>query len=132
MMTCVQLRGHAGLGLLGVLFLAAHVAISQNSFQVLPVAMLQVDLQHMRTTPYDFTLQCFNLSCWILWFSLFFQNCEWETIASLALLNTAQNSVITAGLLAGTLYCGKLVVDGSLGVSTGNKIPAMCQGSKKQ
>ena len=85
-----------------------------------------------RTTPYDFTLQCFYLSCWILWFSLFFQNCEWETIASLALLNTAQNSVITAGLLAGTLYCGKLVVDGSLGVSTGNKIPAMCQGSKKQ
>lgn len=66
MMTCVQLREHAGLGLLGVLFLAAHVAISQNSFQVLPVAMLQVDLQHMRTTPYDFTLQCFNLSCWIL------------------------------------------------------------------
>ena len=54
MMTCVQLRGHAGLGLLGVLFLAAHVA------------MLQVDLQHMRTTPYDFTLQCFYLSCWIL------------------------------------------------------------------
>lgn len=45
-----------------------------------------------------------------------YQNCEWETIASLALLNTAQNSVITAGLLAGTLYCGKLVVDGSLGV----------------
>ena len=34
MMTCVQLRGHTGLGLLGVLFLAAHVTISQNSFHV--------------------------------------------------------------------------------------------------
>ena len=49
---------------------------------------------------------------------IFFQKCEWDTIASLALLNTAQNSVITAGLLAGTLYCGKLVVEGQLGVST--------------
>lgn len=45
------------------------------------------------------------------------QDCEWETFASLALLNTAQNTVITAGLLAGTLYCGHLVVDGKLGVS---------------
>jgi len=45
-----------------------------------------------------------------------YQDCEWETIASLALLNTAQNTIITAGLLAGTLYCGKLVVDGVLGV----------------
>lgn len=45
-----------------------------------------------------------------------YQDCEWETFASLALLNTAQNTVITAGLLAGTLYCGHLVVDGQLGV----------------
>ena len=82
--------------------------------------------QYSRTVSRQYQLPCCNCSC-----SLFFQNCEWETIASLALLNTAQNSVITAGLLAGTLYCGKLVVDGSLGVSTGNKIPAMCQGSKK-
>lgn len=45
-----------------------------------------------------------------------YQNCEWETIASLAILNTVQNTIITGGLLAGTLYCGKLVVDGQLGV----------------
>ncbi|XP_022787340.1 ATP-binding cassette sub-family B member 6, mitochondrial-like [Stylophora pistillata] len=45
-----------------------------------------------------------------------YQKCEWDTFASLAILNTAQNSVITAGLLAGTLYCAKLVVDGQLGV----------------
>ncbi|KAJ7369787.1 ATP-binding cassette sub- B member 6, mitochondrial [Desmophyllum pertusum] len=45
-----------------------------------------------------------------------YQHCEWDTIASLALLNTAQNSIITAGLLTGTLYCGKLVVEGKLGV----------------
>lgn len=50
--------------------------------------------------------------------TFYFQTCEWETIASLALLNTAQNSVITAGLLAGTLYCGKLVGEGQLQVST--------------
>lgn len=45
-----------------------------------------------------------------------YQKCEWDTIASLALLNTAQNSVITGGLLGGTLYCAKLVTDGQLGV----------------
>ena len=54
----------------------------------------------------------------------FFQKCEWDTIASLALLNTAQNSIITAGLLTGTLYCGKLVGDGQLQVSTTLNTPS--------
>ena len=57
--------------------------------------------------------------------TFYFQACEWDTIASLALLNTAQNSVITAGLLVGTLYCGKLVGEGQLQVSTTLKFPAI-------
>lgn len=64
---------------------------------------------------------CCTSSCWCIPYqevNSFFQKCEWDTIASLALLNTAQNSVITVGLLAGTLYCGKLVGDGQLEVST--------------
>jgi len=45
-----------------------------------------------------------------------YQNCEWETNASLVVLCLAQNLIIHAGLLTGTLYCGSLVVKGKLGV----------------
>lgn len=45
-----------------------------------------------------------------------YQNCQWETNASLVVLCLAQNLIIHAGLLTGTLYCGALVVEGKLGV----------------
>ena len=39
-------------------------------------------------------------------------------MASLNLLNIAQNMIVTAGLLAGTIYCGHLVIEGTLKVKT--------------
>ena len=45
------------------------------------------------------------------------QNCQWKALASLNVLNTAQNIVITSGLIAGTLYCAHLVIVGRLKVS---------------
>ncbi|TPX63341.1 hypothetical protein SpCBS45565_g06690 [Spizellomyces sp. 'palustris'] len=43
-----------------------------------------------------------------------FQAADWKSSASLNVLNTAQNLVITLGLLAGLLVCGKRVADGQL------------------
>lgn len=41
-----------------------------------------------------------------------FQEAEWITTATLNLLNTMQNSVITIGILAGSLLCAHMVVTG--------------------
>eukprot|EP00795_Rhopilema_esculentum_P006771 gene6771-12337_t len=41
-----------------------------------------------------------------------YQNCQWKALASLNILNTSQNLVITSGLVAGTLYCAHLVMIG--------------------
>lgn len=43
-----------------------------------------------------------------------FLSSQWWTLMSLNLLNTAQNFVITGGLLGGMLYCGTLVSEGRL------------------
>jgi ATP-binding cassette subfamily B (MDR/TAP) protein 6 len=43
-----------------------------------------------------------------------YQKADWVTLASLSLLNSAQNLVITIGLLVGCLMCGKQVANGSL------------------
>ncbi|KAI9001654.1 P-loop containing nucleoside triphosphate hydrolase protein [Gaertneriomyces semiglobifer] len=45
-----------------------------------------------------------------------YQAADWKSSASLNILNTAQNLVITIGLLAGLLLCGKRVADGYLTV----------------
>ncbi|XP_031568501.1 ATP-binding cassette sub-family B member 6, mitochondrial-like [Actinia tenebrosa] len=45
-----------------------------------------------------------------------YQECEWKVLGSLAILNTAQNTIINVGLLVGAMYCGHLVVNGTLGV----------------
>ncbi|KXS19435.1 hypothetical protein M427DRAFT_67089 [Gonapodya prolifera JEL478] len=45
-----------------------------------------------------------------------YQAADWRSSASLTMLNTAQNAVITLGLLAGCLLCAKEVVDGALTV----------------
>jgi len=45
-----------------------------------------------------------------------FQQADWKSSASLNVLNTAQNAVITAGLLAGCLLAAKQVVDDQLTV----------------
>ena len=42
----------------------------------------------------------------------FLQDSQWKALASLNVLNTAQNFVITAGLVAGTIYCAHLVMLG--------------------
>ena len=41
---------------------------------------------------------------------IFVQKAEWKATASLNLLNTAQNVVITLGILAGSLLCAWAVV----------------------
>lgn len=41
-----------------------------------------------------------------------YQDSQWKALASLNVLNTAQNFVITAGLVAGTIYCAHLVMLG--------------------
>jgi len=41
---------------------------------------------------------------------------EWKSLASLALLNTGQSTVMNAGLLLGSLYCGYKVSEGNLTV----------------
>ncbi|KAI9352034.1 P-loop containing nucleoside triphosphate hydrolase protein [Obelidium mucronatum] len=43
-----------------------------------------------------------------------YQVANWKSNASLTLLNTAQNTIITLGLLAGSLVCVRRVVDGDL------------------
>ncbi|XP_070564941.1 ATP-binding cassette sub-family B member 6-like [Ptychodera flava] len=45
-----------------------------------------------------------------------YQSTEWVSLASLNILNTAQNIIITVGLLAGSLLCARDVVDGKLTV----------------
>ncbi|XJO78612.1 hypothetical protein BDV3_003023 [Batrachochytrium dendrobatidis] len=45
-----------------------------------------------------------------------YQNADWRSNASLNLLNTAQNIVITLGLFAGLMVCAGRVVDGALSV----------------
>ncbi|KAJ0070132.1 hypothetical protein NL108_002462, partial [Boleophthalmus pectinirostris] len=45
-----------------------------------------------------------------------FQQCEWKTSASLALLNQTQNVIIGSGLLAGSLLCAHLVSEGQFQV----------------
>ncbi|EDO42945.1 predicted protein, partial [Nematostella vectensis] len=45
-----------------------------------------------------------------------YQDSEWQVLGSLAVLNTVQNVIITSGLLAGAMYCGYLVQNGTLGV----------------
>eukprot|EP00054_Salpingoeca_dolichothecata_P011328 m.62926 g.62926 ORF g.62926 m.62926 type:complete len:853 (+) comp19412_c0_seq4:117-2675(+) len=45
-----------------------------------------------------------------------YQHHEWTSLSSLALLNSTQNVVITAGLLGGALLCGYLVAQGDLTV----------------
>eukprot|EP00794_Sanderia_malayensis_P015285 gene15285-16862_t len=45
-----------------------------------------------------------------------YQNCQWKALATLNLLNTAQNVVITIGLVIGLLYCSHLVMMGRLEV----------------
>ena len=45
-----------------------------------------------------------------------YQDSEWQSLASLNILNVAQNFVVTIGLLAGTIYCGHLVVNGTFQV----------------
>ena len=52
--------------------------------------------------------------CWIFIFTLCspgHQKSEWVATASLNLLNTAQNVVITLGLLVGSLLCAWYVFD---------------------
>ena len=44
------------------------------------------------------------------------QKSEWIATASLNLLNTAQNVVISAGLLVGCLLCAHFVTEGDLTV----------------
>ena len=46
----------------------------------------------------------------------FLQDSQWKALASLNVLNTAQNLVITAGLVAGTVYCAHLVMLGQFKV----------------
>jgi len=43
-------------------------------------------------------------------FAITFQKAEWKATASLNLLNTAQNIVITGGVMAGSLLCAWAVV----------------------
>lgn len=45
-----------------------------------------------------------------------YQKSQWWVQMSLNILNTGQNVIITLGLLAGMLYCAKLVVQGTLDV----------------
>eukprot|EP01097_Dermamoeba_algensis_P002411 TRINITY_DN194_c0_g3_i1.p1 TRINITY_DN194_c0_g3~~TRINITY_DN194_c0_g3_i1.p1 ORF type:complete len:688 (+),score=146.99 TRINITY_DN194_c0_g3_i1:612-2675(+) len=45
-----------------------------------------------------------------------YQESEWKTLASLNLLNTGQNLLITFGLTCGTLLCGYRVAQGELSV----------------
>ncbi|KAM6946161.1 ATP-binding cassette sub-family B member 6-like [Aplochiton taeniatus] len=45
-----------------------------------------------------------------------YQECEWKTNASLALLNQTQNLIIGSGLLAGSLLCAYLVTQGQFQV----------------
>lgn len=45
-----------------------------------------------------------------------YQDCQWKALATLNLLNTAQNIVITVGLVIGTIYCSHLVMIGKLRV----------------
>ncbi|AWP13574.1 putative ATP-binding cassette sub-family B member 6 mitochondrial-like [Scophthalmus maximus] len=45
-----------------------------------------------------------------------YQHCEWKSLASLALLNQAQNVIIGSGLLAGSLLCARLVSGGQFQV----------------
>ncbi|KAJ3342909.1 Homocysteine S-methyltransferase 1 [Gonapodya sp. JEL0774] len=45
-----------------------------------------------------------------------YQAADWKSSASLTVLNTSQNAIITLGLLAGCLLCAREVVDGMLTV----------------
>ncbi|KAJ3066266.1 Homocysteine S-methyltransferase 1, partial [Quaeritorhiza haematococci] len=45
-----------------------------------------------------------------------YQAADWKSSASLNVLNTAQNGVITVGLLVGCLVCARRVVEGALSV----------------
>ncbi|XP_069010531.1 ATP-binding cassette sub-family B member 6 [Embiotoca jacksoni] len=54
----------------------------------------------------DYEVQCFEEAI------LKYQQCEWKSSASLALLNQTQNVIIGSGLLAGSLLCAHLVSEG--------------------
>ena len=56
-----------------------------------------------------------------------YQYSEWKSISSLALLNSAQNVIITAGLLAGSLLCAYYVSVGKLTVSQFDITPFVWQ-----
>lgn len=45
-----------------------------------------------------------------------YQSAQWMSLVTLNVLNISQSVIITGGLLAGMLYCGKLVVEGKLTV----------------
>ncbi|XP_028394776.1 ATP-binding cassette sub-family B member 6, mitochondrial-like isoform X2 [Dendronephthya gigantea] len=45
-----------------------------------------------------------------------YQDSEWQSMASLNLINVVQNFIVTIGLLAGAIYCGHLVINGTLKV----------------
>ncbi|KAM4608724.1 ATP-binding cassette sub-family B member 6-like [Polymixia lowei] len=54
----------------------------------------------------DYEVRCFEEAI------LKYQECEWRSSASLALLNQTQNIIIGSGLLAGSLLCAYLVTEG--------------------
>lgn len=51
-----------------------------------------------------------------------FQKAEWVSSASLNLLNTIQNVIITSGLLVGSLLCAWYVVSGEHGLTVGDYV----------
>ncbi|XP_050922533.1 ATP-binding cassette sub-family B member 6 [Lates calcarifer] len=58
----------------------------------------------------DYEVSCFEEAI------LKYQQCEWKSSASLALLNQTQNIIIGSGLLAGSLLCAYLVSEGQFQV----------------
>ncbi|XP_078138439.1 ATP-binding cassette sub-family B member 6 [Centroberyx gerrardi] len=58
----------------------------------------------------DYEVRCFEEAI------LKYQQCEWKSSASLALLNQTQNFIIGSGLLAGSLLCAHLVTEGQFQV----------------